>query len=156
MHQRTLDHALQRLAAKRTFRVRVVGASHAIDGVSMETVPWRASTEVEDLQRIDIGVMPLPDDRWSRGKCGLKALQYMALGIPTICSPVGVNTSIIQHDENGLLARTDNEWVACLERLLDDEALRKRLGSAGRATVERRYSAAVQAPVVRDVLRSIA
>ena len=155
-HLKTLDRVLRRLAARRTFRVLVVGASHAVEDVPMDAIPWRASTEVDDLRRIDIGIMPLPDDRWCRGKCGLKALQYMALGIPTVCSPVGVNTAIIQHDENGLLARTDDEWVACLERLIDDEALRERLGSAGRLTVERRYSANVQVPIVRDVLRSIA
>jgi len=155
MHLRTLDKVLQRVAGRRQFRLRVIGASHSIEGVAIDALPWRACTEIDDLRAIDIGIMPLPDDRWSRGKCGLKALQYMALGVPTVCSPVGVNPSIIQHDVNGLLASTDDEWIASLERLLDDEALRQRLGREGRATVERRYSAAVQVPVVRDVLRSV-
>jgi glycosyltransferase involved in cell wall biosynthesis len=100
--------------------------------------------------------MPLPDDRWSRGKCGLKALQYMALGIPTICSPVGVNAEIIRHGANGLLATTDDEWVDCLRTLIESHTLRARLGAAGRATVEARYSAAVQAPAIAELLASVA
>jgi glycosyltransferase involved in cell wall biosynthesis len=118
-------------------------------------MPWRAATELEDLHKIDIGVMPLPDDNWSKGKCGLKALQFMALGIPTICSPVGVNTDIIQDDENGFLAGTEEEWVDKLSRLLRSAELRRRLGDAGRATVEQKYSAATQAPRVYEIFKSV-
>jgi glycosyltransferase involved in cell wall biosynthesis len=156
MHLRTIERALKRLAGRRPFRLRVIGASYALEGIRVESLPWRADSEIDDLRAIDIGLMPLPDDRWSRGKCGLKALQYMAIGIPTVCSPVGVNTTIVQHGENGLLAATDDQWVESLERLIDDASMRERLGRAGRLTVERRFSAAVQVPVVRDVLRSIA
>src|SRR5258708_31393350 len=99
--------------------------------------------------------MPLPDDRWSRGKCGLKALQYMALGAPTICSPVGVNTEIIRDGDNGLLASTEDEWVDGLAHLLDDAALRDRMGRSGRSTVEQKYSAKVQVPIVRDLLKAV-
>src|SRR4029077_7990439 len=128
--------ALQRVAATHTFQLRVIGTGrYSVEGVSVDAMPWRAETEVDDLRRIDIGIMPLPDDRWSRGKCGLKALQYMALGIPTVCSPVGVNTHIIQHGENGLLAGSDDEWVESLTRLIDSAPLRERLGGAGRRTV---------------------
>jgi len=77
---------------------------------------WQSKTEVEDLQAIDIGIMPLPDIDWTKGKCGLKGLQYMGLAIPTIMSPVGVNTKIITHATNGMLASTEEEWVDCLER----------------------------------------
>jgi len=107
---------------------------------STRFVPWVKATELEDLLNFDIGVMPLPDDDWARGKCGFKALQYMALGIPTIASPVGVNEEIIQHGKNGLLASSDDEWIACLERLILDETLRKSLGTAGEQTVTDRYS----------------
>src|SRR5205807_612503 len=117
--------------------------------------PWRAETETDDLRPIDIGVMPLPDDAWSKGKCGLKALQFMALGIPTVCSPVGVNTEIIQDGENGFIADSEEEWVEKLGRLLRSAQLRERLGLAGRATVERSYSAIAQAPRVYEVLESI-
>ena len=101
---------------------------------------WNAATEPEDLASIDIGIMPLPNDEWTRGKCGLKGLQYMAMGIPTIMSPVGVNTEIIEHGVNGFLADTTEEWVNCLSVLIEDEAMRKRLGEAALSTVEERYS----------------
>ena len=101
---------------------------------------WQSQTEVEDLQDIDIGIMPLPNTDWTRGKCGLKGLQYMGLAIPTIMSPVGVNTQIIEHGVNGFLASTKEEWVECLSRLIESEELRSKLGNAGRKTVEEVYS----------------
>ncbi len=103
-------------------------------------VPWIAATELEDLSEIDIGVMPLPDDEWAKGKCGLKGLQYMALGIPTLMSPVGVNTEIIQNSINGYLPHNENEWVEALSKLVEDKELRKRIGEAGRLTVVDKYS----------------
>lgn len=152
-----LRAVLQRLRKTRTFRVLIIGtAEYAIDGVEVEAMPWRAASEVEDLHRIDIGVMPLTDDPWSRGKCGLKALQYMALGIPAVCSPVGVNSTIIRDGENGFLAATEDDWYDRLARLLDDAALRRRIGAAGRDTVEQKYSARVQVPRLDDVLRAAA
>jgi len=95
--------------------------------------------------------MPWPDDQWGKGKCGLKALQYMALGKPTICSPVGVNTEIIQDGENGMIADGPDEWIEKLSRLILDSELRKTLGMAGRRTVEKGYSATSQAPRVFEV-----
>jgi glycosyltransferase involved in cell wall biosynthesis len=123
--------------------------------IDVDAMPWRADTELEDLSAIDIGVMPLPDDKWSKGKCGLKALQFMALGIPTVCSPVGVNTDIIQDDENGFIAGTEDEWVDKLSRLLRSAELRRRLGHAGRATVEQKYSAITQTPRVYEIFKSV-
>ena len=102
-------------------------------------------TEITDLEKIDIGVMPLPDEQWSKGKCGLKALQYMALGVPTICSPVGVNSTIIQDGENGFIADGKEEWIEKLKKLLHSYKLRQKLGLAGRKTVEENYSAISQA-----------
>ncbi|MCO5273636.1 MAG: glycosyltransferase family 4 protein [Flavobacteriales bacterium] len=102
--------------------------------------PWRPQQEVSDLSCGDIGIMPLPDDEWARGKCGLKGLQYMALGLPTLMSPVGVNTEIIQHGVNGFLPRTDEEWVELISRLVEDADLRARMGAEARRTVEERYS----------------
>ena len=116
---------------------------------------WRAKTEVDDLRPIDIGVMPLPEDKWSKGKCGAKALQFMGMGIPTVCSPVGVNTDIIQDDQNGFLASTEDEWVEKLTRLLRSAELRRRLGQAGRLTVEQKYSAISQAPRVYEIFKSV-
>jgi glycosyltransferase involved in cell wall biosynthesis len=155
-HLDALAGALKRLARKENFRLVVIGTPvYKIDGVDVEALPWRSATEVSDLRQIDIGIMPLPDESWSRGKCGLKALQYMALRIPTVCSPVGVNSEIIQDGVNGFLASTEDEWVEKLTKLLHDKNLRQQLGAAGRTTVETNYSAAVQAPRVFEILRSV-
>jgi glycosyltransferase involved in cell wall biosynthesis len=155
-HLDTLRGALSRLAERERFRLQVIGTpSYSLDGVEVEAMRWQAATEVADLRRMDVGVMPLPDDQWSRGKCGLKALQYMALGIPTLCSPVGVNSDIIQDGQNGFLAATDAEWVEKLSRLLRSPELREQIGMAGRRTVETQYSATVQAPRVYGILKSV-
>ena len=155
-HLDTIRPILQRLARTESFRLLVIGTDrYAIDGVEVEARRWRAATEVEDLAEMDIGIMPLPDDRWSRGKCGLKALQYMAIGIPTVCSPVGANSLFIQSGENGLLADSEEEWITGLTQLLQSGELRSRLGGAGRRTVEQRYSKAALTPVVAEILTSV-
>ncbi len=155
-HLDTLREALQKLARTQSFRLRVIGTpTYKIDGVDVEAMVWKSDTELRDLSEIDIGVMPLPNDAWSKGKCGLKALQFMALGIPTICSPVGVNTDIIQDNENGLLADSEDEWVRKMSQLLQSSKMRQRLGQAGRVTVEERYSALTQAPRVYDIFKSV-
>lgn len=152
IHLNTLRTALQRLAKERKFKLRVIGTpTYELDGVDVEAMDWRAATELEDLGRIDIGVMPLPDDEWSKGKCGLKALQYMALGIPTICSPVGVNSDIIQDGHNGFLASSDDEWIEKLKLLLDSEDRRREIGALGMQTVIEEYSAHSQAPRVFEL-----
>jgi glycosyltransferase involved in cell wall biosynthesis len=103
-------------------------------------VLWNKRTEVSDLLKMDIGIMPLPDDDWAKGKCGFKALQYMAMEIPCVVSPVGVNTSIVDHGVNGYLAASAAEWKNYLIRLITDSALRKKLGEAGRQKVIHDYS----------------
>ena len=148
-HLDTLQPALRRLAGRERFRLRVIGApGYKVEGLDVEAMAWQSETEVEDLRPLDVGVMPLPDDPWSRGKCGMKALQYMGLAVPAVCSPVGVNSEIIRDCENGFLASTEDEWVEKLSLLLRSPELRARLGRAGRETIEARYSAAVQAPRV--------
>ena len=152
-----LRPALTRLAQTERFRLRVISSTdrYRMEGVDTEGVAWRADTEVDDLRPLDIGLMPLPDDRWTRGKCGAKALQYMALGIPAVCSPVGVNSTIIGDGDNGMLADTEDEWVAKLRQLLRSPELRRKLGAAGRETVVAEYSAAMHAPRVYEILNSI-
>ena len=155
-HLDTLRGALQKLAKLHRFRLRVIGTpAYKIDGVDVEAMAWKSETELQDLSHIDIGVMPLPNDSWSKGKCGLKALQFMALGIPTICSPVGVNTDIIQDNQNGLLADSEHEWVEKMSQLITSPEMRDRLGRAGRATVEEKYSATTQAPRVYEIFQSV-
>lgn len=103
-------------------------------------IPWNKETEASDLLKIDIGIMPLPDDEWTKGKCGFKALQYMAMEIPCVVSPVGVNTSIIEHGVNGFLAASEKEWADYLRTLISDAEVRKSLGKAGRKKVIAQYS----------------
>jgi len=155
-HLDTLRSTLQKLAATESFRLRVIGATdYSIEGVQVDTIRWTSEREVQDLDGIDIGIMPLPDDNWTKGKCGLKALQFMALGIPTVLSPIGVNKEIIQDNENGFLAANEGEWIEKLTRLLRSRELRERLGRAGRKTVEERYSAQTQAPRVYEIFKSV-
>ncbi len=117
---------------------------------------WKKDTEVKDLQEIDIGIMPLPDDEWSKGKCGLKGLQYMALAIPTIMSPVGVNKEIIRDGENGFLAGTTEEWVTKLSRLIESPELRENIGARGRETVVSFYSVEANKHLYLDYFRKLA
>lgn len=108
--------------------------------LKIKGIAWSESTEVQSLSKIDIGIMPLPNDEWSKGKCGFKGIQYMALGIPTIMSPVGVNTEIIQDNENGFLADTEEEWLKKLIILIENPKLREEIGKLGRKTVVEKYS----------------
>ena len=129
-----------------------------LPGVPFVWRPWSAESEVEELAQFDIGIMPMPDNLWTRGKCAMKALLYMSMGVPVICSAVGTNREVIIHGSNGLLAATSEEWVASLDTLVVDPAERERLGAAGRQTVEERYSkehcAASFARVVEQTLES--
>ena len=138
--------------------MRVSGAAGALafEGVDIREDPWSLAREVELFNTCDIGVYPLTDDQWSRGKCGFKAIQFMACGVPVVASRVGVNEEIIQDGVNGFLATTPAEWVEKLGRLLTDGDLRARFAEAGRRTVEARYSLRVHAPVFAKTLRAAA
>lgn len=107
---------------------------------SLVFVPWRKATEIDDLLAFHVGLMPLEDDQWAKGKCAFKALQYMALGIPALVSPVGMNTEVVQNDYNGYVCATAADWETRLRQLLANPNLRQHLGLAARATVVERYS----------------
>ena len=129
-------------------RFRVIGdASYKNEDLGIKGIAWSKETETRDLSEIDIGIMPLPNDTWSKGKCGLKGLQYMALGIPTVMSPVGVNTEIVQDGANGFLATTTEIWVEKISQLIESPELRRTIGEAGRETVVRFYSCLSQQSV---------
>jgi glycosyltransferase involved in cell wall biosynthesis len=137
-------------------RFKLIGdGNYCDDALGIRGQAWNASTEVRDLSEFDIGVMPLPDDDWARGKCGLKGLQYMALEIPTVMSPVGVNTEIIDDGVNGFLADGEDEWVDKISRLIESESLRRELGSASRKTVESRYSVRSQRDQYLNLLEGL-
>jgi glycosyltransferase involved in cell wall biosynthesis len=117
---------------------------------------WNPATETAAIAGADIGVSWTPDDEWSRGKCGLKVLQYMAAGLPVIANPVGVHATLVQDGVTGLLARTSAEWVSAVEKLAGDAALRRQMGAAGRARVERDFSLSAGGRLWRDLLDEMA
>ncbi|HEY0705473.1 MAG TPA: glycosyltransferase, partial [Polyangia bacterium] len=142
-------------AQKRKFRLKVIGTpTWSAPGIDVSPQPWKAATEVADLQDIDIGIMPLPDDPWIKRRTQLKVRQYMGLGIPAVVSPVGVNTELIQDGQNGFLPRTEDEWVERLTLLIDTPTLRRTLGAAGRKTIEERYSAKIWGPRILEIIRN--
>ncbi|WP_341582331.1 glycosyltransferase family 4 protein [Marinobacter metalliresistant] len=136
-------------------RFVAVGANPAdFEGTPVETWPWTEASEVDSVQQFDIGVMPLVDSLWERGKCGYKLIQYMACGVPVVASPVGVNCEIVEEGKTGYLASSPDEWRSTLFDLLnEDPAVRARMGGNGRERVWRCYSTETQGPRIVDVLR---
>ena len=147
---------LREVAALPGVEIRVISNRRPdLPGVPVVWQRWSAATEVEDIAAFDVGIMPMPDTEWARGKCALKALQYMAMGVATVASAVGANREVIEHGRNGLLASTDAEWVASLRTLAESAELRARLGRAGRETEETRYSMRSSAAAFAEVVRSV-
>ncbi len=123
------------------FKLLVIGNfQYEFPGIDLEVIQWSSANEVKDLQRIDIGIYPLPQDDWVLGKSGLKAIQYMAFGLPTVATDVGTTPRIIQQHENGWLVKTEMEWIEALETLIKNSELRRKLGEAARKTVLENYS----------------
>ncbi len=135
-------------------RVKIV-ADRFFDCERMVVVKkrWAYRDEIEDLHSFDMGVMPLTDDPWSKGKCAFKLIQYMAVGLPAVASPVGMNKEVIKDGFNGLLAQEDAEWVEKLSLLVEDRQLREEIGRRARASIKERYSLEANAPRLADVLR---
>jgi glycosyltransferase involved in cell wall biosynthesis len=121
-----------------------------------EFMPWTPETEVAVLQDATVGIMPLADTPWNRGKCAFKGIQYLACGMPAVMSPVGMNVEVLARADCGIAAATEAEWTAALDALLSDPARAAAMGAAGRAMVERHYSVTAVAPIVAGVLRRVA
>jgi glycosyltransferase involved in cell wall biosynthesis len=154
---RDIAPALAEVCREGRARVRLIGSGQIeLPGVPVEVLPWREDTEVDEICGFDVGIMPLPDEPWARGKCGFKLIQYMACGLPVVASPVGVNSEIVEDGVNGFLAQDTLEWVVALERLIAAAELRHRLGAAGRAKVGARYCLDVTAPRLTRLLQAIA
>ena len=152
-----LRGVFQRLAAKLSFRLRVIGNfDYELPGVDLEVIRWSAEEEVAQLQALDIGVYPLPIDDWVLGKSGLKAIQYMAFALPCAATEVGTTPMIIRHGENGLLVKTEADWEEALEQLIRDPALRQRLGKAARTDAIAKYSTAAIAGLYRGIIEGAA
>lgn len=140
-HLEMFEPVLEKLLKERDVEIRVISNREpSFKEIDYEWRSWSAETEIEEISQIDIGIMPTPDDDWTRGKCALKALQYMSLGIPAVCSDVGANREVVKHGKNGFLAKTPDEWLESFKKLIDDKSLRKQLGNEARKTVVENYS----------------
>jgi len=142
-HLKTQITALRQIKKKFGDKVyfKVIGDANFYDEeLGVKGIDWKIENEIEELSEFDIGIMPLPDSEWAKGKCGLKGLQYLSLEIPTIMSPVGVNSDIIVDGENGFLADGTDEWVKKISLLVESETLRKVMGKKGRQIVLEKYS----------------
>jgi|TARA_R100000935_G_scaffold57753_1_gene92484 glycosyltransferase involved in cell wall biosynthesis len=149
---KVLDPVLEK---KNALFVAVGAGMQSETAGTLKILPWAEETEVALIQSMDIGVMPLPNTPWARGKCGYKLIQYMACGLPVVASPVGVNRDIVEDGVNGFLAENNDEWHTAIKKLLDDPDLRRRMGAAGRKKVEEQYSLQVWGPRVAQMLRSV-
>jgi glycosyltransferase involved in cell wall biosynthesis len=137
--------------------LRLVGSGNLnFPAVALDLWDWSESTEVEAVQSFTVGVMPLPDDPWARGKCGYKLIQYMACGLPVVASPVGANLEIVEHGLTGYLAATEAEWLNALNQLRSQPQVCEEFGCAGRKKVERHYSLEATAPRMVELLVSAA
>ncbi len=138
------------------FKLRVIGNfQYDFPGIDLEVIQWTKEKEVEDLQGIDIGIYPLVQDEWVLGKSGLKAIQYMAFGLPTVATNVGTTPRIIRQMENGWLVKTDAEWIEALETLIKNPELRRNMGEAARLTVLENYSTHVIKSTYLSILNKL-
>lgn len=150
-----VEGPLRTMNEKGRVRLIAVGAQPpSMDGIRFETGPWSEEQEMAEMKKFTVGIMPLVDSPWERGKCGHKLVKYMGCFLPVIASPVGVNREIVEHGVNGFLASSDGEWITALQTLRDDPALRAKMGEAGRKKVERDYSLTAVAPRLARVLGS--
>jgi glycosyltransferase involved in cell wall biosynthesis len=153
-----IEPALRRLSEAHSGKIqfRLYGdPRRKLNLPNFESLPFSLSSEIEDLRTIDIGIMPMPDNDWTRGKCAFKAIQYMALGIPTVTSPVGMTTELVQHNVNGFCSRTPEEWFESLNRLVTDTELRRRFAEEGRKTIVADYSLQTWEPRLAKLLEQV-
>lgn len=146
--------SLKQLAARIPFQLLVVSNRRPdpAPGLNLNFLPWSEKTEREALKAMHVGIYPLPEDPWTLGKCGFKAIQYMAFGVPVVASPVGVLKEVVVDGETGFHASTEGDWVSALERILTDPGTRKKFGAAGRERAVLRYSLGATVPTLVDWL----
>lgn len=146
--------ALTTLADILPFRFLTVGADKplTIPNIECEHRSWSDQKEIADFQDIDIGLYPIPENEWSKGKCGLKAIQYGSVAIPTVCTPFGVNRQIVMHEVTGLYARTNNEWIQAISTLILDSKMRNTMGIKARQFIQDHYDIDIYARTIADIL----
>ena len=151
-----IHQALEEVCKDGNAQLVLVGSSQTgLDGVPTEIHIWSEETEVAEIQSFDVGIMPMPDEAWAKGKCGYKLIQYMACARPVVASPVGVARQIIEDSRDGFLATTTMDWVSAFRILRDNQRLRERMGKAGRIKIERQYCTQITAPLLVSLLMSI-
>jgi glycosyltransferase involved in cell wall biosynthesis len=153
----SLEGVFGDLARRYDIELRVISSQpYASPNIRVVNHPWSLASEVDELLAFDIGIMPLPNTEWAAGKSGVKALQYMSVGVPAVCSAVGVIADVILDGENGMLARDETEWVTKLSALIEHRELRIRIGLNGRRTVESGYTKEAVAARLIQLFRQIA
>ena len=154
-----LKNVFLKLNAKYKFTVKIIGAGEGYDfeipGVNVVKLNWRLKDEIAQFQSFDIGVYPLPENEWTKGKTGFKTIQYMSVGVPCVVSDVGANRDIIKDGVNGYLARTEEEWVEKISKLIEEPKLRRNIGLEGRKTVEEKFSLKVNAQIFIAVIKNL-
>lgn len=150
-----IREALVNVCIKQGARLMLVGATPQVvaelPGIDVEVIPWSEEKEAALIRQMDVGIMPLPDGPWEKGKCGYKLIQYMACAVPVIASPVGVNVDIVSESQSGLLVHSLADWESALQQLIESAEHRAKLGIAGRQAVEQTYSLQAQSLVLRKI-----
>lgn len=146
----TISNALLAFSENKEVQLRIIGAEYSLPRLDVHCIKWSESTETSDIRSFHVGIMPLSDTPWERGKCGYKLIQYMASSVPVIASPVGANNEIVLPEINGFLANSHEEWVNCLEALYYNPERRVALGRMGRKSVEEKYCLQVTAPRIAE------
>ena len=155
-HIQVAKEALIKICSDSNVQFLVIGANSSdLNDIPAKIIPWLEETENSNLSKFDVGIMPLPDTPWERGKCGFKIIQYMASSIPVIASPVGINNHIVDHGINGFLAKDSSEWIKYIEILKNDSELRISMGLAGQKKVKEKYSLSNIAPKISMLLEKI-
>ena len=151
-----LKKALLSLKRDLNFKLLLItNFEYSFDEIDLEVIEWNEETEIEDLHRIDIGLYPLTEDEWSLGKGGLKVMQYMSIGVPSVATNYGTAVNIIEHGENGFLVNTDEEWIASLKNLVEDSNLRKKMGSSARKHIVENYSTSAVEKYYLEILKQL-
>lgn len=156
LYLKILDSVFAELSRKYRIKLKLVGAGkYQLEAVEVINKDWSEDTEIAHLSSFDIGVMPMPDDEWSRGKLGVKMLQYMSVGVPAVVSYTQTNEEVIKDGVNGFLVSNEEEWLEKLSILIENPGLRKDLGLKGRKAIEEKYSIKVNAPRLLEILQSV-
>lgn len=146
---------LKKLQKKYFFKILIIGSKLKFNSKDIECIPWNLKSEIADLKKIDIGIMPLKNDLWAKGKCGFKIIQYLSLGIPAVASNVGINNKIIQHGKNGFIVNNLREWRVCIKKLITNKKLILKMGRLGVKTMKKKYTSKNVIPRLEKIIKSL-